>query len=258
MINRKLSGIQEAYLEIYNEEYTPPTPPPVPAEVRKSTKKPAITGHGTGRPMHGEYDNPDEFPGSKNAKKSPTMPPPVDAPPPVYGGPDKGPSKYVMSAPKNPPSVKKEEFDLFDYLLEYLIAEGYADTNQNAIVIMANMSEEWKQSIVEEFEQLDEGAAGDVADRALKLSRQRKGQTPEQKEMYRRLSALAAERERGPFQRGNTRSRLSQDERTERREADVYDTEINDTRRGGRKYGPGEVTKNPRKLARQIARGEHA
>ena len=149
MINRKLSGIQEAYLEIYNEEYTPPTPPPVPAEVRKSTKKPAITGHGTGRPMHGEYDNPDEFPGSKNAKKSPTMPPPVDAPPPVYGGPDKGPSKYVMSAPKNPPSVKKEEFDLFDYLLEYLIAEGYADTNQNAIVIMANMSEEWKQDIVE-------------------------------------------------------------------------------------------------------------
>jgi hypothetical protein len=46
--------------------------------------------------------------------------------------------------------VKKEEFDLFDYLLEYLVAEGYADTNENAIAIMANMSEEWKQSIIEE------------------------------------------------------------------------------------------------------------
>jgi len=39
--------------------------------------------------------------------------------------------------------------DLFDYLLEYLVAEGYADTNKAALVIMANMSEEWKQSIIE-------------------------------------------------------------------------------------------------------------
>jgi hypothetical protein len=44
----------------------------------------------------------------------------------------------------------KEEVDLFDYLLEYLVAEGYADTNKAALAIMANMSEEWKQSIVEE------------------------------------------------------------------------------------------------------------
>jgi hypothetical protein len=44
----------------------------------------------------------------------------------------------------------REETDLFDYLLEYLVAEGYADTNDAAIAIMANMSEEWKQSIVEE------------------------------------------------------------------------------------------------------------
>jgi hypothetical protein len=43
----------------------------------------------------------------------------------------------------------KEETDLFDYILEYLVAEGYADTNENALVIMANMSEEWRQSIVE-------------------------------------------------------------------------------------------------------------
>ena len=49
----------------------------------------------------------------------------------------------------------KEDFDLFDYLLEYLVAEGYADTNKAALAIMANMSEEWKQSIVEEV--LDEG-----------------------------------------------------------------------------------------------------
>jgi hypothetical protein len=43
----------------------------------------------------------------------------------------------------------KEETDLFDYILEHLVAEGYADTNEAAIAIMANMSEEWKQSILE-------------------------------------------------------------------------------------------------------------
>jgi hypothetical protein len=43
----------------------------------------------------------------------------------------------------------REETDLFDYLLEYLVAEGYADTNDAAIAIMANMSEEWRDSITE-------------------------------------------------------------------------------------------------------------
>ena len=41
------------------------------------------------------------------------------------------------------------EYDTFDAILEHLIAEGYADTNESALAIMANMSEEWRQSIVE-------------------------------------------------------------------------------------------------------------
>jgi|LakMenE18May11ns_1017448.scaffolds.fasta_scaffold9610678_2 hypothetical protein len=41
------------------------------------------------------------------------------------------------------------EIDLFDVILEHLIAEGYANTNEAALAIMANMSEEWRQSIVE-------------------------------------------------------------------------------------------------------------
>jgi hypothetical protein len=49
-------------------------------------------------------------------------------------------------------SLANEDFegDMFDYILEYLVFEGYADTNENALKIMANMSEEWKQSIVED------------------------------------------------------------------------------------------------------------
>ena len=42
-----------------------------------------------------------------------------------------------------------ESYDLFDAILEHLVSEGYADTNESALVIMANMSEEWRQSIVE-------------------------------------------------------------------------------------------------------------
>ena len=41
------------------------------------------------------------------------------------------------------------EYDMFDVILEHLIAEGYADTNEAAIAIMGNMSEEWRESIVE-------------------------------------------------------------------------------------------------------------
>jgi hypothetical protein len=47
-------------------------------------------------------------------------------------------------------SLANEGVDLFDYILEHLVAEGYTDTNENALAIMANMSEEWRQSIVEE------------------------------------------------------------------------------------------------------------
>ena len=43
----------------------------------------------------------------------------------------------------------EESVELFDYILEHLVVEGYADTNKAALAIMANMSEEWKQDIVE-------------------------------------------------------------------------------------------------------------
>jgi len=44
---------------------------------------------------------------------------------------------------------KKGGKDMFEHILEYLVAEGYADTNESALVIMANMSEEWREDIME-------------------------------------------------------------------------------------------------------------
>ena len=51
--------------------------------------------------------------------------------------------------PNERKQLNMESYDLFDYIMEYLITEGYADTNENSLVIMANMSEDWRQSIVE-------------------------------------------------------------------------------------------------------------
>ena len=58
--------------------------------------------------------------------------------------------------PEEEPDVKGvfEKLDIFGIVLEYLITEGYADTQEAAERIMVNMSEEWRESIVEEV--LDE------------------------------------------------------------------------------------------------------
>ena len=53
-------------------------------------------------------------------------------------------------------SMLKQDFDPFDVVLGHLIDEGYADTEQAALQIMANMSEEWRESIVEGEEKKEE------------------------------------------------------------------------------------------------------
>lgn len=45
----------------------------------------------------------------------------------------------------------QEDYDLFDIIMNHLLYEGYTDSEEGAAVIMANMSEEWKQSIVEAY-----------------------------------------------------------------------------------------------------------
>ena len=47
--------------------------------------------------------------------------------------------------------LQKSSFDIFDVIKGHLLDEGYADTEEAALAIMANMSEEWRQDIVEAF-----------------------------------------------------------------------------------------------------------
>jgi len=56
------------------------------------------------------------------------------------------PVKHRTVQTQSKPPVKE---DTFDAIKGHLIDEGFADTEQAALAIMANMSETWKSSIVE-------------------------------------------------------------------------------------------------------------
>jgi hypothetical protein len=49
------------------------------------------------------------------------------------------------------------EYDLYDIILSHLLDEGYADTEQAAEAIMVNMSEDWRESIMEAMKPLPVG-----------------------------------------------------------------------------------------------------
>jgi len=51
------------------------------------------------------------------------------------------------------------EYDLYDIILSHLLDEGYAETLEQAEVIMVNMSEDWREDIVE--------AAADQSDKQI-------------------------------------------------------------------------------------------
>jgi hypothetical protein len=45
----------------------------------------------------------------------------------------------------------KEDVDVYDLILSHLIDEGYASTEESATTIMANMSEGWREEILEVY-----------------------------------------------------------------------------------------------------------
>ncbi len=151
--------------------------------------------------------------------------------------------------PREQKMLNKEAYETYEFVASYLLENNFAESVEDANVIINNMSEGW-------FDQIIEGAAGDVADRAAKLARQKKGQTPERKKMYQNLASKAAERERGPYQGGDTRTGMTASDRERRRESGAYHDSVSGD--GTRTYGEGGVTKNPKKLAQQKARGQHA
>jgi hypothetical protein len=68
-----------------------------------------------------------------------------------FGIPDSAldPADRSKDIPKRSVSLR-EELDLYDLVSEYLVSEGFCDSYEDADVIMANMSEEWRNSILDE------------------------------------------------------------------------------------------------------------
>ena len=75
-----------------------------------------------------------------------------------------------------------DSFDLYDIILSHLLDEGYADTQQAAEAIMVNMSEDWRESIVE-----------GIADRAANaVGHQRAGTLGDDDEIRKNQDATSA------------------------------------------------------------------
>ena len=69
---------------------------------------------------------------------------------------------------------RQENYDAYDLVLSHLINEGYADTQEAALAIMGNMSQEWSQSIISEGPNYDKNRQR-AAKRAAERNEARKG-----------------------------------------------------------------------------------
>ena len=80
--------------------------------------------------------------------------------------------KPTPVAPTKAPILQKQDFDVFDVIKGHLLDEGYADTEESALAIMANMSEEWRESIVEGLVDAVASGAGTVVGTAQRAARE--------------------------------------------------------------------------------------
>jgi hypothetical protein len=89
---------------------------------------------------------------------------------------------------------RNEEVDLYDIILSHLLDEGYADTEQAAEAIMVNMSEDWRESIME-ADSLAAMAAR--REKRLKAQRKREGTSATGQDFGHNYGQTAAQREAG-------------------------------------------------------------
>jgi hypothetical protein len=95
-----------------------------------------------------------------------------------------------------------EQLDIYDIVSDYLVSEGFCDTSEDASVIMANMSDEWRDSIMEEvFDEakkyeshvlkgVPEKVHGTVKKAVRSQTKQKSEPTTRQKVLRHKLSSL--------------------------------------------------------------------
>jgi hypothetical protein len=80
--------------------------------------------------------------------------------------------------------VGYDHVDMFDAVKGYLIGEGYADTEEAALKIMANMSEEWRDSIVEQLNPDLPGGTYSDFQKNHELQKKLSGMSPAERKKY--------------------------------------------------------------------------
>lgn len=71
-------------------------------------------------------------------------------------------SNVARSDEKKRLMSQNEEFDLYDLVSEYLVSEGFCDSYEDADVIMVNMSEEWRDEIIDEAVRGSQRSIGNI------------------------------------------------------------------------------------------------
>jgi hypothetical protein len=165
------------------------------------------------------------------------------------------------SVTKNPKKLRKqkamgefskEDYEIFDTVLEFLCVEGYVETLEEAEWLMANeLDVEDIEAILEAEGSYGKTPKASAAYSALVRKRTNKPASEYSKKGEKTKKVKSAEKHMwrslrdGPH---HGRGKMTADDRTERRSERAFDLETS--------YGSGSVTKNPKKLRKQKAMGE--
>jgi len=138
--------------------------------------------------------------------------------------------------------IQFNSYDYYDTVLSYLLDEGYAETPEAAEAIMVNMSEEWREGILDEANRGDEYATrGMSSDDAITAKIRRRnsagGYNPDEPRRIERSPT-------GPIG-GGTNSRRDQTKRNRGKRTDLVPASDNPSRLERRVGGPKGGTKNP-------------
>ncbi len=122
MNSQDIRNLQEAYLDVYENEQLD----------ELSDRKVRAVSNARQKDVDNAFDNLNDSPDSSQK---------------LANSISKLQKNQRLSAKRD---KRNEEVDLYDIILSHLLDEGYADTEDSALVIMANMSEDWRESIFEE------------------------------------------------------------------------------------------------------------
>ena len=138
--------------------------------------------------------------------------------------------------------LKNEEVDIYDVILSHLLDEGYAETPEAAEAIMVNMSEDWREDIMEGMTMKDFKAN-------RRNNARREASADARKRGHEGKTWADGGRTYSPDEAKSGRANMSDLNRSQRyRVANDPDSEHDDY--------PSQKTKNPNKLRKQKAMGE--